>query len=113
MADPGSQNGDEAARLRANYDELAELSGSLAHEIKNPLSVIRMNMDLLAEDTTSGAGTLRARTRGGQHRAWLGSLRERRVERRVRGGEIEILHERAGLPRAMFAVHASIFPFDR
>jgi signal transduction histidine kinase len=39
-----------SARLVANYHELAELAGSLAHEIKNPLSVIRMNMDLLAED---------------------------------------------------------------
>ncbi len=37
-------------QLLANYHELAELAGSLAHEIKNPLSVIRMNMDLLAED---------------------------------------------------------------
>jgi signal transduction histidine kinase len=37
-------------QLLANYHELAQLSGSLAHEIKNPLSVIRMNMDLLAED---------------------------------------------------------------
>lgn len=37
-------------RLVAQYNELAELAGSLAHEIKNPLSVIRMNMDLLAED---------------------------------------------------------------
>ena len=37
-------------RLLASYHELAELAGSLAHEIKNPLSVIRMNMDLLAED---------------------------------------------------------------
>jgi signal transduction histidine kinase len=36
----------------ARYNELAELAGSLAHEIKNPLSVIRMNMDLLAEDFT-------------------------------------------------------------
>ncbi|QDU30099.1 Sporulation kinase E [Anatilimnocola aggregata] len=36
--------------LRAQYVELAELAGSLAHEIKNPLSVIRMNMELLAED---------------------------------------------------------------
>ena len=38
--------------LRAQYNELAELAGSLAHEIKNPLSVIRMNMELLAEDLT-------------------------------------------------------------
>ena len=36
--------------LRGQYAELAELFGSLAHEIKNPLSVIRMNMELLAED---------------------------------------------------------------
>jgi signal transduction histidine kinase len=36
--------------IRSAYSELAELSGSLAHEIKNPLSVIRMNMELLAED---------------------------------------------------------------
>ena len=36
--------------LRAQLSELAELSGSLAHEIKNPLSVIRLNMELLAED---------------------------------------------------------------
>ena len=32
------------------YLEVSELAGSLAHEIKNPLSVILMNMDLLAED---------------------------------------------------------------
>jgi signal transduction histidine kinase len=37
-------------RLVSHYHELAELAGSLAHEIKNPLAVIRMNMDLLAED---------------------------------------------------------------
>lgn len=37
-------------RLVARYNELAALAGSLAHEIKNPLSVIRMNMDLLGED---------------------------------------------------------------
>lgn len=37
-------------QLRAQFNELSELAGSLAHEIKNPLSVIRMNVELLAED---------------------------------------------------------------
>ncbi len=36
--------------MRARYEDLAELAGSLAHEIKNPLSVIHMNIDLLSED---------------------------------------------------------------
>ena len=36
--------------LRKRYNELASLAGSLAHEIKNPLSIIRMNMGLLHED---------------------------------------------------------------
>jgi signal transduction histidine kinase len=41
---------DALDQLRSRYSELAALAGSLAHEIKNPLSVIRMNMDLLGED---------------------------------------------------------------
>jgi signal transduction histidine kinase len=36
--------------LRKRYNELATLASSLAHEIKNPLSIIRMNMGLLHED---------------------------------------------------------------
>ncbi len=40
----------EVDPIRAQYEELAELAGSLAHEIKNPLSVIHMNIDLLSED---------------------------------------------------------------
>jgi len=50
MSDTSSKSEEINRRLRAQYNELAELAGSLAHEIKNPLSVIRMNMDLLAED---------------------------------------------------------------
>jgi signal transduction histidine kinase len=37
-------------RLLDQYMEIARLAGSLAHEIKNPLSTIRLNMELLAED---------------------------------------------------------------
>jgi signal transduction histidine kinase len=37
-------------RLVAQYTEIAQLAGGLAHEIKNPLSTIGLNMELLAED---------------------------------------------------------------
>jgi signal transduction histidine kinase len=37
-------------RLMDQYTEIAKLAGGLAHEIKNPLSTIRLNMELLAED---------------------------------------------------------------
>ena len=48
-------NDDALDQLRGRYNELAALAGSLAHEIKNPLSVIRMNMDLLSEDFANPA----------------------------------------------------------
>jgi signal transduction histidine kinase len=37
-------------RLADQYTEIARLVGGLAHEIKNPLSTIGLNMELLAED---------------------------------------------------------------
>lgn len=40
-------------QILEQYNEIAQLAGALAHEIKNPLSVIRMNVDLLAEDYES------------------------------------------------------------
>ncbi|MCA9055112.1 MAG: two-component sensor histidine kinase [Planctomycetaceae bacterium] len=36
--------------LAAEYTEFAQLAGGLAHEIRNPLSTIRMNLELLSED---------------------------------------------------------------
>ena len=37
-------------RLRAQYSEIAQLAGGLAHEIRNPLSTMQLNLELLAED---------------------------------------------------------------
>jgi signal transduction histidine kinase len=51
--DSGSEPVDEHTlnqRLRAQYAEIAMLAGGLAHEIRNPLSTMRLNLDLLAED---------------------------------------------------------------
>jgi signal transduction histidine kinase len=39
-----------ARRLRAQYAEISQLAGGLAHEIRNPLSTLTLNLDLLLED---------------------------------------------------------------
>jgi signal transduction histidine kinase len=39
-----------ARRFRAQYAEISQLAGGLAHEIRNPLSTLSLNLDLLAED---------------------------------------------------------------
>lgn len=36
--------------LRSQYAEIAGLAGGLAHEIRNPLSTMRLNLELLAEE---------------------------------------------------------------
>jgi signal transduction histidine kinase len=45
-----SLSDNERQRLLAQYAEIAALAGGLAHEIKNPLSTIGMNLELMAED---------------------------------------------------------------
>ncbi|MBM80926.1 MAG: two-component sensor histidine kinase [Planctomycetaceae bacterium] len=44
----------ERQRLLDQYAEIAALAGALAHEIKNPLSTISMNLELLTEDLNEG-----------------------------------------------------------
>jgi signal transduction histidine kinase len=41
---------DVTRQLRAQYAEVSQLAGGLAHEIRNPLSTVSLNLDLLAED---------------------------------------------------------------
>jgi signal transduction histidine kinase len=47
-ADPSAEEANR--RLRERYAEIAQLAGGLAHEIRNPLSTMSLNLDLLAED---------------------------------------------------------------
>ena len=41
-------------KLQAQYDEIATLAGGLAHEIRNPLSTMSLNLELLAEEVSQG-----------------------------------------------------------
>jgi signal transduction histidine kinase len=51
MPDPPELTAEQRhRRLQDQYAEIALLAGGLAHEIKNPLSTIRLNLELLAED---------------------------------------------------------------
>ncbi|MEE2706431.1 MAG: ATP-binding protein [Planctomycetota bacterium] len=51
---------DVERRLVDQYSEFVQLVGGLAHEIKNPLSTIKLNLELLSEDF-SGVETQRDR----------------------------------------------------
>lgn len=50
-------------KLIDQYTEIAQLAGALAHEIKNPLSTIRLNMQLLAEEFAEPATPAQVRAR--------------------------------------------------
>ena len=50
-------------RLMEQYTEMSRLAGALAHEIKNPLSTIRLNLELLAEDLEESESPVAARAR--------------------------------------------------
>ena len=45
---------DERQRLVDQFAEIAALAGGLAHEIKNPLSTISLNLELLGEEVSEG-----------------------------------------------------------
>ena len=45
---------DERERLVSQHAQIAALAGGLAHEIRNPLSTISLNLELLVEDVSQG-----------------------------------------------------------
>lgn len=49
------------ADWKAQYAEIATLAGGLAHEIRNPLSTIRLNLELLDEELAQDDGSPRDR----------------------------------------------------
>jgi two-component system sensor histidine kinase HydH len=50
MPRTSQSTGDANQKLADQYAEIVRLAGGLAHEIKNPLSTIRLNMELLSEE---------------------------------------------------------------
>jgi len=68
---------DDSARERAEtYAEFVALVGGLAHEIRNPLSTIRLNMELLAEDFAADDPESPTRNRDRRARAKIDLVRQ-------------------------------------
>jgi len=66
MTAPENLTQDEVEqKLAGQFSEFVQLVGGLAHEIKNPLSTIRLNLELLAEDFNA-AETSRERRAAGK-----------------------------------------------
>ena len=59
-----AQPADQQESLADGYARILHLAGGLAHEIKNPLSTIGLNMELLAEDLAQAETPRERRARG-------------------------------------------------
>src|SRR6478752_104718 len=83
---------DERERLVAQFAEIAALAGGLAHEIKNPLSTISLNLELLIEEVSEGDSP--------RDRRMLKKLLSLQQECRRMGGILEefLKFTRAGQP---------------
>src|SRR3954469_8926540 len=66
----------ERARQAERLAELGTLTGGLAHEIKNPLSTIQLNLQLLREDLPTGPESVRLLNRLATVQKETGRLRE-------------------------------------
>src|SRR5215212_3969046 len=64
------------AKRAERLAELGTLTGGLAHEIKNPLSTIQLNLQLLREDLPTGSESVRLHNRLSTVQKETGRLRE-------------------------------------
>ncbi len=93
----------ERTKARQHFIEVGHLVGGLAHEIKNPLSTINVNLKLLAEDLADYDDE--------EHRRWLRRLQGVQTEAaRVReilddflrfAGKVELSRQRCDLRRVV------------
>lgn len=81
VTSPPEANRDQAEALRRKVAELTELAGGLAHELRNPLSTVMLNLQLLAEDLQDG----QARPEDVRRRALLRVNLLRREAERLQG----------------------------
>ena len=85
----------ERQRLQDQYAEIAALAGALAHEIRNPLSTISMNLELLSEDIDESDVPQRERmlTKVGRVQRECGHLQEilEAFLQFARVGELELI----------------------
>src|SRR3954471_18789940 len=66
----------ERARQAERLAELGTLTGGLAHEIKNPLSTVQLNLQLLREDLPAGPDSARLLNRLSTVQKETGRLRD-------------------------------------
>lgn len=103
---------DEAENSRRQWAELSQLVSGLAHEIKNPLSTVRLNMRLLAEDLARYNDEEHERL---QRRLKLAADEAERVENILRdflryAGKVELSLQQADLVDVISELHDFFAP---
>jgi signal transduction histidine kinase len=95
MAESADHESDQ--HWRRQYAEIATLAGGLAHEIRNPLSTIRLNLELLGEELAAASDPRQQRMVGKLRTIQKECLRLENVLNAflqfARAGEIELHNE--------------------
>lgn len=107
MPPQSSHRPDEAETSRQQWTDLAQMVNGLAHEIKNPLSTVRLNLRLLSEDLDRYSDSEHERM---QRRLKLAANEAERVENTLRdflrfAGKVELAPVRTDLVEVIGELH--------